>query len=586
MSEGGGTSANGHALAGQSGARRLAAIDVGTNSIRLIVAEATGPTTYRVLDDEKAITRLGRGFSVDGLLHEEPMESSVRAIARMKGIAEGYGVERLRCVGTCAVREASNGSAFIEMVRQRAGVVLEPISAEDEATLAHHSVAAAFDLSRLPAAVVDVGGGSTEVVLSSRGAIEEVFTLPLGAVRLTERYGECDADDQRAFEKMRRKVRKVIRERIERLPFVPQVVFGTGGTFTALASVNMQRGAARDGTEALPFAVRGYEMTRADVRHVQDWLRDLPLRSRSRVAGLSPDRAEIIIAGMTIVESVLKALRVNTLRVHDRGIRDGLILRMMGEMFGTPDSAKATPRDRMQAVRQFASACRYEEAHCRHVTGLALSIHEQLSRMRSIPRDAGGKGESDGRCWTSPGSRELLHAAGLLHDIGYLINYAKHHKHSYHLIVHGEMPGFTSREVEIIAHVARYHRRALPSARLHPTFAALPRPDRDLVRKLSAILRLADGFDRTHTQSVAKVSLSQRSGVVHVGVESTSDIGFDLWSAERKGELFERAFGMPIKVEWLNKPERPSPVTEPKPGPQARKHPSRRRSADAEGVRP
>lgn len=557
MSHGNGTSTAPGPIE-QGGTKRLAAIDVGTNSIRLIVADACADGTYRLLDDEKAITRLGRGFAEDGRLHDAPMEASVQAISRMKGIAEGYGVERLRCVGTCAVREATNADRFIQMVRERAGVKLEPITAEEEARLAYHSVAAAFDLSDGPAAVVDVGGGSTEIVLSSKGAVEEVFTLPLGAVRLTEKFGECDSSDDAAFEAMRQRVRKTISRGVPRLPFVPQVMFGTGGTFTALASLCMQRGGARDGAEVLPFTVRGYELRRAEVRHTLSRLRDMPLRDRSRVDGLSPDRAEIIICGLTIVESVMKHLGVNTLRVHDRGIRDGLILQMIREAFGRASGPATDHRDRMKGVRHFAHACRYEEPHCTHVTRLALSMFDQLPGVLGA--------EGPGATWAAPVCRELLEAAGLLHDIGYLINYAKHHKHSYHLIVHSEMPGFTSREVEIIANVARYHRRALPSKKKHRAFAVLPKPDRALVRKLSAILRLADGLDRAHTQSVASVSLSNQQGVVRASVTSAGDAGLDLWAAEHKAELFQRAFGVPLRVEWINRPAGLEAVTPPASG--------------------
>lgn len=549
--------------------KRLAAIDVGTNSIRLIIVDAFADGTYKVVDDEKAITRLGRGFSVDGLLHEGPMESSVQAIARMKAIAEGYGVERLRCVGTCAVREAANGEAFVRMVRERAGVRIEAISAHEEARLAHASVAEAFDLSQTTAAVVDVGGGSTEIVLSSRGAVEEVFTLPLGAVRLTERYGECAAHDAGEFRKMRRKVRDMLKEAAQRVPFTPQVMYGTGGTFTALAGVCMQRGSARDGSESLPFNVRGYELSRAEVRHTQDWLRGMPGRARGRVPGLSPDRAEIIIPGLTIVESVMKRLGVNTLRVHDRGIRDGIILEMIRAAFGEPahgggwksggtrgeahgaggastTAGGGAPRDRMKGVRHFAHACRYEEPHSRHVTALALSIFDQMAAAITP-----GRGETD---WRKPECREMLEAASLLHDIGYFINYARHHKHSYHLIVHADLPGFTRREVEIIANVARYHRRALPSAKKHRAFALLPKADRLLVRRLAAILRLADGLDRNHTQCVSSAAVRVSGGAARVLVESSGDVGFDVWAAETKGELFRKAFGLQVRVEWANAP--------------------------------
>lgn len=534
---------------GETGARRLAAIDVGTNSIRLIVVEAFSNGTYRLLDDEKAITRLGRGFAIDGLLHDEPMEASAQAIARMKSIADGYGVERLRCVGTCAVREATNAPTFVSIVRERTGVIVEPISAEEEARLAYLSVASAFDLSQTQAAVVDVGGGSTEIVLSSRGAVEQVFTAPLGAVRLTERHGECGIEDQRAFERMRGRVEKTLRECISREPFAPQVMFGTGGTFTALASMCMQRGSARDGAEVLPFTVRGYEVGRAEVRHTIERLRELPLRARARMPGLSPDRAEIIIPGLVIVERVMKHLGVNALRVHDRGIRDGLIQQMIRDAFGQGEGGVAEGRDRMRGVRHFARLCRYEEPHSVHVTRLAMSIFDQLAAI-APPEPA----EVD---WRLPVCREMLEAASLLHDVGYLINYAKHHKHSYHLIVHADLPEFTSREVEIIANVARYHRRALPSRRKHRAFGVLSKADRRLVRRLSAILRLADGLDRAHTQSVHAVSVRTEGRAVRMLVEAPTDIGFELWSAEHKGELFRRAFGRDISVEWANRPEPP-----------------------------
>lgn len=565
----------------EPGARRLAAIDVGTNSIRLIVVEAFANGTYRLLDDEKAITRLGRGFAVDGLLHPQPMEESAHAIARMKTIADGYAVERLRCVGTCAVREATNAPTFVAMVRERTGVTVEPISAEEEARLAYLSVASAFDLSQTQAAVVDVGGGSTEIVLSSRGAVEQVFTAPLGAVRLTERFGECGADDQRAFERMRRRVEKTLDGCIAREPFAPQAMFGTGGTFTALASMCMQRGGARDGAEVLPFTVRGYEVSRAEVRHTIERLRELPARARARIPGLSPDRAEIIVPGLVIVERVMKRLGVNALRVHDRGIRDGLIQQMIRDAFGGGDAGRAEGRDRMRGVRRFAHLCRYEEPHSVHVTRLALSIFDQLGPL-APPRPE----ETD---WRLPATREMLEAASLLHDVGYLINYAQHHKHSYHLIVHADLPEFTSREVEIIANVARYHRRALPSKKKHRAFGVLSKADRKLVRRLSAILRLADGLDRAHTQAVQAVGVRSEGRAVRLLVEAPTDIGFELWAAEHKGELFRRAFGREISVEWANRPE-PLPsagleVRKPAKGAKSRGAGERRHRAERRAIR-
>lgn len=522
--------------------RRLAAIDVGTNSLRLIVAEASPDGTYRVLDDEKATTRLGRGLAETGKLGAAEMEDSVRAIARMKGIAEGYGVGVLRVIGTCAVREASNGPAFCDMVTQRTGLTLVPISGEEEARLAYISAAAAFDMRSAATAVVDIGGGSTEVVLAQGGVIEQVYTLPLGAVRLTEQFPGCELPgNDHAYLMMRRCIRRVVRDTIGKPPFTPQFIVGTGGTFTTLAAVSMHRGAKEAGSEGmLPFAVRGYEMQRSEIKHTLEWLRQLAPRARARIPGMAPDRAEIIIAGCVIAEAFMKRLGANAVKVHDRGIRDGLLLTMIGEMYPRHADHPAEPLDRARSARQFAAACRYEEQHSNHVAELAIQIFDQLSQQQP-----GVLGPAEG-----PHGRELLLAAAILHDVGYFINYSKHHKHSYHLIVHSDLAGFTHRELEIVANVARYHRRSEPKMR-HSNFAKLGETDRRVVRALSAILRVADGLDRTHTQSVRSVRLTIHDGEALFTADAAEEPSVDLWGSERKADLFAKQFGLEPRFQWV-----------------------------------
>ena len=209
------------------GTRRLAALDVGTNSIRLIVAEARADGGYRLLDDEKEVTRLGKGFASTGELSAKAMQSSAMAIARMRSIAQGYGVDALRVVGTCAVREASNQREFLKLVKQHAGIELEVISAEDEGRLAHLSANHAFDIRKLKAGVVDIGGGSTEVVLSSGGVIEQIGTLPLGAVRLTEMFERAKGDDEHRFDLMLAHIRQVIKAHLPKPAFIPQMLGAT-----------------------------------------------------------------------------------------------------------------------------------------------------------------------------------------------------------------------------------------------------------------------------------------------------------------------------------------------------------------------
>lgn len=522
-----------------SGTMRLAAIDVGTNSIRLIVAEARPDGGYRLLDDEKEITRLGEGFDASNRLSPEAMEKAAAAIARMRGIAEGYQVGVLRAIGTAAVREAANGDEFVALVRQRAGVIIDPITAEDEARLAFLSVSHSFDLHQASCAIVDIGGGSTEIVLASSGVVEQIFTVPLGAVRLAERFPGCTTGDPQALRAMRRAVKQIVHERTVRPPFPLQFMIGTGGTFTTLGAVSMHRGVSGQQPDMLPFALRGYEVHRSEVRHMLDWLDRMPLRQRLRVPGLSADRAEIIVPGLALAERVMKRLKVNTLKVHDRGIRDGLLLTMIAERVPGQRPARPEPVDRWRALKHFAAACRYEEAHSNHVADLALQIFDQLSAQ--APDRLGDAGDAF--------SRDLLRAAGVLHDVGYLINYSKHHKHSYHLIVHSDIAGFTHRELELIANLARYHRRSEPKKR-HAHFARLDRHERRLVRTIAGILRVADGLDRTHTQNVRAVRARVEGDAVLFSIDARDDPSVDVWGAQRKAQLFEKATGLTPRFEW------------------------------------
>jgi exopolyphosphatase/guanosine-5'-triphosphate,3'-diphosphate pyrophosphatase len=252
---------------------------------------------------------------------------------------------------------------------------------------------------------------------------------------------------------------------------------------------------------------------------------------------LSLERAEIIVAGIAIVDGVMRRLKSNTIRVHDRGIRDGLILGMIRQFFPRTEKTATLPPDRMRTVRQFAESCRYEKAHSEHVAALAVEVFDQLARR------------SPQAAWCRPINRELLEAAGVLHDIGYAINYAKHHKHSYHMIVHSDLPGFTHREIEIIANVARYHRRSAPKAS-HSSFTKLAEADQVLVRRLSGILRIVDGLDRGHSQQVKSVAVRVRGNAAVFRVNAVREPAVDLWGAERKAGLFAKTFGLVPTLEW------------------------------------
>jgi exopolyphosphatase/guanosine-5'-triphosphate,3'-diphosphate pyrophosphatase len=507
---------------------RLAAIDIGTNSIRLIVAEMEPDGTYRVLDEEQEMSRLGHGLYRTGRLGHVPMERALEALGKMKAIADGFAVRELRAIATSAVREATNGRLFCREAWRRHRLRVEVISAEEEAQLAFQSVQRHFGLEGQSTAVVDIGGGSAEVILALGGVVERIHSLPLGAVRLTERWVRSDPLKTRHWKALKRAIDDTIRSVVgKKPPFTAEVMIGSGGTFSNLAQM------ARSAREGEPGPIQGYVLTRGDVIRLLDRLRETPLGPRRQIPGVNPKRADILVAGAAVVARLAKRLGTQRVVVNEGGIRDGVLLSMMQEHAGAAAKATGETLDRMERVRVFARRCRSNERHCAHVAELAVSLFDQLQDLYRLPADA----------------RDLLQAATLLHDIGYLINHAKHHKHAYHLIMHGDLAGFTGREMELIANVARYHRRALPK-RSHENLARLDRDDQQLVRQLAGILRVADGLDRTHSEAVSGVECQVSGGRARLEVLAARSPRVELWDAERKAGLFEKAFAVSLRLEW------------------------------------
>ncbi|MEY3206227.1 MAG: hypothetical protein RLZZ21_2558 [Planctomycetota bacterium] len=507
---------------------RLGAIDIGSNSVRLLVAEALRGSNYRILDEEREPTRLGRSVSSKGLLDDESMERTITALRTFKQIAAGYQVTSLRTIATCAVRESRNGPEFCRRVREQVGLDVEVISGEREARLAFASVQHAFDLSSKNVIVADIGGGSTELVFATGNLIESIFSTPLGAVRLTEQFGIGDgaeeADFARGLARLEEEVTTCLKKRTTRPLFAPHFLVGCGGTFTTLAELMMA--AKRE----VDVPVAGYRVSQAEIHHLLDRLSKMPLRGRRTIPGMTPDRADIIVAGLTIVDALLKRFRVNTVVVHTRGVRDGLVREMIEESLGTSGDE---PAQREAAIERLAAACSGEAEHGRTVAALAGKIYEQLATSLDL----------------APGDRLLLECAARLQDVGYVINYDQHHKHSYHLIRNARIPGIRANDLEIIANVARYHRGAHPK-RKHENLSRLSSDDQQRVQRMAAILRLAGGLDRSRTQAVRDVAASIADGRAVIEAVADEEPQVDLWGAERRTDLFEKVFGMPVEFRW------------------------------------
>jgi exopolyphosphatase/guanosine-5'-triphosphate,3'-diphosphate pyrophosphatase len=504
-------------------AARLAAIDVGTNTIRSIVAQVRDGGGFRVLDDEKETVRLGEGLVETGAICPAAWERARAALLRMAKIIAGYGVDAVEAVATSAVRRASNGAAFVAAMAADTGVPIRVISGEEEAGLAALSARHSFDTDRDRHVLADIGGGSAEVVAALGEHREQVVSLELGAVVLTERFVAEDPIGADSMRRLRRHIRRELRRHLD-ADFGPQYLIGSGGTFTTLGNVVMaQRGESYD-------EVHGYEVLLSEVVHVLAMLQRRNSLERRSIPGVSPERADILLAGVAVVDRLMRHYGVNLLKINGRGIREGLILQSLGK-HGLVEPA-TRPRDWRTSAREFARACHVDEVHADQVSRLSLALFDALA-------PAGG---------LSPRDRELLEAGCLLHDVGYFIGYAKHHKHSYHLIRHANLFGFTPREKEIVASVARYHRGAVPKKK-HDHFAQLAGEDRPRVRRLAALLRLADGLDRRRNRQVESLQCTLEDGVLRVALGGEGDLSVELHGGESRGGLFTEVFGRGLVLE-------------------------------------
>ncbi len=524
-----------------SAGTRIAAIDVGSNSIRLVVAEVLSSGGYRVLDEERENTRLAAALTKTGRLDPKAVDSSMTVLRNFLSIAAGYGVAQVRAIGTSALRDAEDGPEFCDRVRKELKLSIEVISANEEARLAFLSVARAFDISGRKVAVADIGGGSTEIVLASSGLVDQVYETKLGAVRVAEECGVTERSSEKRVARLREFIDRTLRKEIGKPPFVPDMLFGTGGTFTALASIIM----ARQGMAGQPMW--GFRVSRAQIRHLVADLANMSLERRCKVVGLSPQRADIIVAGLAVIERVMCKLGANVVQVHTRGVRDGLMLTMVGSTnasggvsYGTRSVPATSAEDRRAAVEEFAKNCGVDLPHARQVARIAGSLWQQLAGPLKLKAD----------------DRELIESAALIANVGYLINFDGHHKHSYHLILNSELAGFERRQLQILANVARYHRGTRPKKR-HENFSELSVEDRKRVCELAAILRLALALDRTHQQHVDEVRARVRDEVVRIVVQSQDDANVDLWAAERKVDLFEKVFGRKVSFSARESAARP-----------------------------
>jgi len=506
------------------GQRRVAAIDIGSNSIRQIVADVSAEGAIQVVDEMKAAPRLATGLAQTGELSEASIHAAVEAVERMATLARQLGAERVDAVATSAVRDAANAAAFLSLVNRVAGLRVRVLDGDEEARLSFRSAVAHFDMGVGRSVVVDIGGGSLELALSAEGVLEHLGSLPFGAIRLTEEF-LSRGTTAKAVRRLRRAVADGIRDELPKRDWRGAQLIGSGGTFTNLAGIYL----ARQGI-LTARSVHAARIPRSDLEHIVDTLGDLTPDERRSVPGLNPDRADIIVAGLAAAAEVLRRLDVREVVVSRYGIREGLLLEAARVRPTIADPGEA----RARSVAEFAERCHVEQPHSSHVQKLSLILFDALGERLGCTRD----------------DRQALADAALLHDSGYHISYERHHKHSYHLILHADLLGMPPSDQVVIANVARYHRGA-PPRKAQRNFGMLDRSLRQRIKRLSALLRIADGFDRGHVGAVAdlKVRRLQRAiRITPVPASPRANMRLEMWGANRKSELLATIAGAPIEI--------------------------------------
>jgi exopolyphosphatase/guanosine-5'-triphosphate,3'-diphosphate pyrophosphatase len=518
---------------------RLAVLDVGSNTVHLVVVDGQPDGTFVPVARERETLRLAEAAFPAMLLPEEAIQRLTDTVARMRDCADELRADALVGFATSAIREARNGVEALGSVREMTGVAITVLPGAQEARLTYLAARhwTAFSARRL--LVVDIGGGSLEVAAGEHDRPDIAESLPLGASRLSRRFARSDPADRDELVALRLHALALLGPIAERIrAHDHEVVCATSKTFRNLGEVARALPEAPTPPHAFGFAgVDGQTapvLAREALDVVAGYLATTTARQRSRLAGLDTLRAGTIVAGSQVAALMMQAFGLRELVLAPWALREGVILTELARRNHESPEPPDGPRHR-RAVLDFARRHTWDEAHARQVTALALSLFDQTGALHGL----------------GPAERGLLEVAGLLHDVGYAVSQSAHHKHSLYLIRNADLDGFSARERDLVANVARYHRKALPADR-HTDYMALDDDDRTLVRRLAALLRLADGLDADHFQVVEEATVVDRDDHVRLELRARDAPDLAMWAAERNGDLFELEFGRrvePVAVE-------------------------------------
>lgn len=489
----------------------LAAIDVGTNAVRLELARVGTDGMLEVLHQERDPIRPGEGVFKTGEIAKPVADRLVATMRRYAALCRRHHA-LVKAVATSAVREARNREEIVARVQREAGITLEAISGKEEARLICLGVLQGRSRDKR-AVLIDIGGGSTEVVTAEGERPTNLWSLQLGAVRVTDLFSASGKVTPQQLRLMRKHASEVANKMLpRRMNGLPKMALGSSGTINAVVAFAAEEGAAHVKVGALSQAV---EQLAA-------------MTPSQRRKHFDAQRADIVLGGAVVLEMVTRHLKLDAVAAVSRGLRDGILVDLLRRSDAAYED-RDLPETALAMARRFGT----DEPHTRKVRALALSLFDQLAKLHKLPIN----------------TRPYLEVAAVLHDIGNAVSYERHHKHSYYLIHHADLPGLTDRERELVARIARYHRRADPEVG-HSGMAGLEPNEVRVVRRLATLLRVADALDRSHRQPVEELVIRSQPAAITLKLHPSADgaLDLELWNVEKERALFKRVFGKQLNV--------------------------------------
>ncbi len=501
---------------------KAACIDMGSNAIRFLAGEFSSELEFEVLAGERAPVRLGHGVYLSGRLDASAMDRAVAALVGFRREMDSLGIEHYRAVATSAVRESVNKDEFIARILDESGLRLEAISGSEEARLVHLAVAKKVVLGNRRWLLVDLGGGSVEVSLVDQNGTYWSESHTMGSVRLLEELTGAGADPGR-FRRLLAEYISVLK--VPALPGGRQLAgyVATGGNIETLAKLG-----------GFPDELSVSHLPMTTLRAVIEQLAGLSYRERVDELGLREDRADVILPAAMVYERLADLAGADEILVPHVGVKEGVLFDLVSELVHHHDHEDRQDREVLAGALTVGRKYHFDSDHAMLVAKLSLRLFDQLRSLH-------GLGAAD---------RRILHAAALLHDIGQFVSFQAHHKHSQYLISHSELANFSDHEMQLVAEVSRYHRKAHPADH-HPSFMALDDNDRIRVSRLASLLRVADALDREHVQRITDLTTKLSEDELTLWLDGTAGLLMEGWSMKKKADLFHKIFGRKVRLRFM-----------------------------------